>query len=234
MKTSIKLLLSLLVIVIGILSFVNYSLAQQYSLIDTEDKFYEYDKYLDLSFESIELNGGNRVQVLVEKGEENALYIHKEMKEEVQFKAEQSKLLINFNGDYTDSINAPETIDTYFYNAQVVITYQNLKSLKALNSQLVFDYETQKTPLDLSCEGSTWLQMNINELQGGNLDIHASGKSYLIIEQNIESKNIENTSINLMDETFLKMTNVHTDSADLEMSNQSRINCDNEILKKLM
>jgi hypothetical protein len=234
MKTTYKLLIVLLVAVVGILSSVNYGLAQQFAEIDSNDKFYEYDKFSELTFQDLVINGGNRVQIQIEKGESNTLYIHKEITDAIAFEELENCLSIHFLTDYTDSINTPENINGYSRTPKVIITYTDLQKLKAVNSKISLNYGGNKKNINLNCQGSTTLLLDINEFFTGSLNLKATGRSFIEIKQSNESERIEIASIELLDETYLKLINMRTDSLALSMRNESRINCDKQAIYSVL
>lgn len=232
MKTTIKLLIGLLILVTGILSFTNYNLAKQYAAIDTEDNYHEYEQFHDLIFHSIEINGGNEVQVVVEKGDKNSLYIHNHFSDNIEYSNQNGNLVINFHDNLTDKDFDPREHDHYRNTPIVYISYTNLTSVLGNNGNIVVKTEMDKA-LNLKCSGSSTLLVNISALNGGILNVEGSDNSYIHITDLAEKGSLPIAHINLKDRGYLKMKSLQADSIALQMDPESEINCGSSVVAKL-
>ncbi len=232
MKRTIKLLILLLVIIVGMFSYVNYTLANEFSKIDQDDKFYEYNKHLDLAMDGIKITGGNKLEIKIEKGETNGIYIHKDIAEKLIFNTDKNLLSVEFDSDFTDSVESPENIRINNRSPRVIITYTDVNQIWANDTRLTFDCAIQNK-VDVYCKGSTMLAMNMNGLQSGKLNLNASDKSRINIEQSDSVNSIAYAVIKLTGESYLKMNQFRTDSLNLSMDDLCRIDCDNHLFKQL-
>ena len=232
MKRTIKLLILLLAIVVGLSSYVNFTLAKEYSKIDVTDKFYEYQKDFDLAMTAISIEGGNKTEIKIEKGETNGIYLHKRIASQVKYTSDNNVLSITFNDDYTDTIESPEKIRRYNNSPRVIITYKDVNQINVNNTRFSFDYASENE-VNFDCKGSSMLLMSINGQESGTLKLNASGRSLINIAQTESASSLDYASITLKDEAQLKINEFRADSVDLNMEDRSRIDCDNRLLTQL-
>ena len=232
MKTTIKLLIGLLVLVTVILSAMNFEMAKQYAAIDTEDKYHEYEQFTDLAFQNIDINGGNELQVVIEKGEHNSLFIHNHFSDKIDYENKNGLLSLNFHEDLTADEFDTRQEDYYRISPSVYITYTELTNIVGTNGNIVVQSELNNQ-LSLNCQGNTKLILNIPAINGGNLSVEASNNSYVNISETAEKGSIPLAEFDMKDATFLKMKSLNADSIALKMSPESELNCGSSVVAKL-
>ena len=232
MKTTIKLLIGLIILVTGILSFTNYNLAKQYATIDTEDQYHEYEQITDLDFNEIEINGGNELRLKIEKGESNSLFIHNHYTDKIDHENKDGLLKVNFHEDLTDEDYDPNEHDHYRNSPRVLITYTDINQLTSLNGNVTFDAIINDN-LKINCNGNTTLDINLSENKDGNLTVESNQNSLIKLTESSESSTLNTAKFKLNDKSVLKIPSIQTDSLSLIMSPESSINCGSSVISKL-
>lgn len=232
MKTTIKLLIGLLILITGIMSMVNYKLAKQYAAIDTQDQYHEYKQITDLAFNEIEINGGNELRLKIEKGESNSLFIHNHYADKVDHENENGLLRVNFNEDLTDEDYDPKEHDHYRNSPRVLITYTEINQITCFNGNIALDAAINNN-LVIICNGNTTLDLNISENKSGVLALESNQNSVIKLTESIKSSKLKLAQFKLNDESMLKIPTIQTDSLSLIMSSESEINCGSSVISRL-
>lgn len=232
MKTTIKLLIGLLVLVTGILSMTNYQLAQKYAAIDTADQYHEFEQYDQLNFDKIEINGGNELKLQIKQGEANSLFIHKRFTDKIDFTNKGGQLQVNFHEDLTDDDYNPREHDHYRNSPRVIITYTELDEITSTNGNMDVQAVINNN-LTLLSKGNSTINLNITEIKGGKLSVTGTDNTLINILEDSERGSLNLAKFVLKDKAYLKIPALKSDSVSLNMSPESEISCGSSFIANL-
>ncbi|PKV63061.1 hypothetical protein [Pontibacter ramchanderi] len=245
MKTSNKLLLFALVVLLSALATYNIALKAEYNTKSYRDPYRNYI-VLDYSgFEEINVNAGDMLNVLIEPGDEHAVYLYKGNEEVVQINQEANTLKVDVaNTDEqkgvrgwgsphliikTPSLHILRANATHTLNGEPVTHVQRLNTASYLNTKLIgFKLDS----LTLELDNGVMVQLDGNELQRLHAVTGTSPESEpkLLIHN---SNKIQQANFDIRNRSYLSLLNVAIPALQYTLSEQAQVELTGEALAVL-
>lgn len=242
MKTSNKLLLFALVVLVSALATYNIALKAEYNTKSYQDPYKNYVALDFNGFDEVEVNAGDMLKVLIEPGEQHAVYLYKGNEEVVQINQENKTLQIDvaINDEqkgvrgwgsphliiktpmlHTLRANAMHTL-----NGKQVTNIQRLNAASYLNTSLI---GFKQDSLSLELDNGVLVQLHGNQLQ----HLHAvtgtspeSGPKLLINPDN----NIQQANLDIRNRSHLTLLNVAIPGLKYTLSEKAQVELSGEAL----
>lgn len=178
MKTSNKLLLFALAVLVGALGTYNIALKAEYNTKSYQDPYKNYIAMDFNGFDEVEVNAGDMLKVMIEPGEQHAVYLYKGNEEVVHISQENKTLQIDVTTNDTQKgvrgWGAPHLIiktpmlhtlranAMHISNGELMTNIQRLNTASYLNTSL---YGFKQDSLRLELDNGVLVQLHGSELQ---------------------------------------------------------------------
>ena len=223
MKLSNKLLIGTLILLFGGLIYFNSVLNSVYKEINLADEFYEFNQEKDLKFEHVKVNGGNDGLISIEKGESNSIYVYKRLEEHIEYKIINDTLIVDFD-EYLTDLDKKSFRDQGDYFPDVIIHYQDIKTLDIKNSRVEFTYDNS-TPITARSSGANHFKFISNSKGIEQLTLITEDNSTTLLSQEGESSNIKILNLILKGESYVDLGSINSDSIQIQIEENARIKC---------
>lgn len=230
MKTSIKLLLGLLLLIVGGLFYAKYELKQDYETLDFNDPFIGFEKISGLDFSHVNIVGGNRSHLYIEPADANNLLIEKGGLESITYEINNDTLQIVYSDSYTQD----PTSNTNYWGTRercsVIIQYNSVKSIVARDASIGMELDEQpafKTHL----YGMSNLELftNLASLKELSIASHDNSKHRINSRDGIDK--LAYLNIALTDQSLAELHRISVDSSNIQLDSSSRISADAHFFK---
>ncbi|PVY42856.1 hypothetical protein [Pontibacter virosus] len=242
MKTSNKLLVFALVMLVSALATYNIALKAEYNTKSYQDPYKNYIAMDFNGFDEVEVNAGDMLKVLIEPGEQHAVYLYKGNEEVVQINQENKTLQIDVTtNDRQKGVRgwgAPHLIiktpmlhtlranAMHALNGKQVTNIQRLNTASYLNTSL---YGFKQDSLRLELDNGVLVQLLGNELQHLQAVTGTSPESdsKLLIHPD---NNIQQANLNIRNRSHLTLLNVAIPELQYTLSEQAQVELSGEAL----
>ena len=231
MKTSIKLLLGLLLLIIGGLYYVKYDLKQHYKTLDTSDPYFGYEKMEGLVFSHIKIEGGNRSHVYIEPAETNRLLIEKEVSADISYTVVNDTLLISYSDAATQEGPGARNNWGSRERSSVIIEYTTVESIMATNASIGMEMTGQKR-FETQLFGASNLELLTQQKALGTLSIESHDDSKHRINSTEGIMNFAFLNVALTDQSVAELYRISYDSSAIRLDSSSRLSADANFFKK--
>ena len=230
MKRSVLILLTLFLLISAALFGAKYNLAQEFEDIDRTNPYYAFEQINQPIFTHVKILGGNKRHITIEHGDENKLYIGKTIAEKLNYKVSSDTLIISFATDLTDDNSARKGQWGSKKHSSLIIQGNHIKSLYAKDASISIVLENT-THFSSQIEGYTNLTIEDSFGELDKLNIVASNKSNLRINQGGNNLNLSYFNIELHEECTAELYLVNSDSTIIDLDTNSRISADANFFK---
>ncbi|MFT5819038.1 MAG: hypothetical protein ACI8ZM_000260 [Crocinitomix sp.] len=230
MKTSIKLLLGLILLIVCGLFYVKYDLKEQYKTLDTSDPFHEFEKTEGLVFSHVKVEGGNNSHLYIEPAATNRLLIDKRLLSDISYTVENDTLIINYSAAQTQEENNGGNYWGTRERCSVIIEYTAVESIVATNASIGLEMSGQnlfKTQLF----GSSNLELFTGQESLQTLSIESHGDSKHRINGREGINNLAFLNMALTDQSIAELYRISVDSSTILLDSTSRISADGNFFK---
>lgn len=230
MKTSIKLLLALFVLIVAGLFYAKYDLKGQYNVLDKSDPYFGFETIDGLTFNHIKIEGGNISHLYIEPSETNSLLIEKQMLEIVTYEISADTLTISYPESYTIVENSGRNYWGIRDRSSVIIRYNAVESILARDASIGMELKTQTT-FKTQLFGNSNLELFTNEMALQELNIESYGHSQHRINSPTEINNLALLNLSLSDQSLAELYRISSDSVAIKLDSTSRISGDATFFK---
>lgn len=245
MKTSNKLLLFALVVLLSALATYNIALKAEYNTKSYQDPYRNY-VVLDYSdFEAIDVNAGDMLNVLIEPGDEHAVYLYKGNEEVVQINQEANTLQIDVTTNEkqkglrgwgsphliikTPKLHTLRANAMHTFQGEPVIHVQRQNTANWLNTTLKgFKQDSIRLELD----NGVMVRLDSNELQRLHAVTGTSPESESKLLINPDNK-IQQANLDIRNRSHLALINVAIPALQYTLSEKAQVELSGEALAVL-
>ncbi|RYY06623.1 MAG: hypothetical protein EOP43_05775 [Sphingobacteriaceae bacterium] len=238
MKTSNKLLIVAILIIIVSMVTYDFALRAEYLKGDYKSRFYNM-KSLDLkNFKTVDNRVANLVEVNIEKGEKFAIWIDKDLKDNLNVSQNGTDLVIdiadkknlknkNYNGKISIICPSIDKVSTspFFYEKANVIEYEpnSTCNIKGFNQQ----------DLTLIINKSTHLSFGKNQIENLKATVgdDKSKYAYLFIAS---TNKIDDAAIKVAGKNQLSIENAKIGKSNFTISDSAQVSLSGSFLNKLI
>ncbi|WP_345953626.1 hypothetical protein [Mucilaginibacter sp. PAMB04168] len=232
MKTSNKILLAAVLIVVAYTVGYDFALKAEYDKGAYKNKFYRMTEFKVSNFDSISHNTTNIAGVKIEQGDKYGVWVDDNMKDQV--KIEQQGTTLNINCDTTKDLRRRP------YYASIVITCPKLKGLSTHQLKTAHDEDNangdgrieiiglnQTVPLSITADKGVDILLSKNKLGMLNVNLGtAKDRAELFIynSNSIQVANLQlkgRSQLNLDNPTIVKGNYHFGDSTMVTLSGQA-------------
>ncbi|MBX0333405.1 hypothetical protein K3G39_09150 [Pontibacter sp. HSC-14F20] len=242
MKTSNKLLLFALVVLLSALATYNIALKAEYNTKSYQDPYKNYVVMDFNGFDEVEVNAGDMLKVLIEPGDVQAVYLYKGNEEVVQISQENKTLQIDVatNDKQKDvkgwgsphliiktpmlkmlRANAKHTL-----HGEQVTNVQRLNKVNYLNTSLM---GFKQDSLRLELDNGVMVQLHGNELQHLHAETGTSPESDSKLLIHPDNK-IQQANLDIRNRSYLTLNNVAIPALQYTLSEQAQVELSGEAL----
>ncbi|GGG20680.1 hypothetical protein [Pontibacter amylolyticus] len=242
MKTSNKLLLFALVVLLGALGTYNIALKAEYNTKSYLDPYRNYVALDFNGFEEIELNSGDMLSVLIEPGDEHAVYLYEGNEETVQISQQANTLQIDVTTHdkqkslrgwgYPQLIIKTPMLHTlrsnakHIYNGEPVIHTKRQNTASWLNTTLK---GFKQDSLRLELDNGVMVQLHGSQLQHLYAVTGTSPESDPKLLIHPDNK-IEQANLDIRNRSHLALLNVAIPGLQYTLSEQAQVELSGEAL----
>ncbi|NOQ71547.1 MAG: hypothetical protein GQ574_06075 [Crocinitomix sp.] len=231
MKTSIKLLLGLLLVIMGGLFYVKYDLKQQYKSLDTSDPYFGFEKTEGLQFSHIKIEGGNNSHLYIEPAATNRLLIEKGLLSDVSYSVVNDTLMINYSPTQTQNGDGTGNYWGTRERSSVIIEYATVESIVASNASIGMEMNGQKQ-FKTQLFGASNLELFTQQKTLEALSIEAHNDSKHRINNKDGVMNLVFLNVALTDQSMAELYRISFDSSAIRLDSTSRLSADANFFKK--
>ncbi|MCP2043845.1 hypothetical protein [Pontibacter sp. HSC-36F09] len=242
MKTSNKLLLFALVVLASALATYNIALKAEYNTKSYQDPYKNYIAMDFSGFEEVEVNAGDMLKVLIEPGDEHAVYLYKGNEEVVQISQDNKKLQIDVTTDDTQKgvrgwgtphlvIKTP-VLKTLRANATHTLNGKQITNSKRLNTASYLNTSLmgfKQDSLRLELDNGVMVQLHGNQLQHLQAVTGTSPESDSKLLIHPDNK-IQQANLDIRNRSHLTLLNVSIPALQYTLSEQAQVELSGEAL----
>ncbi len=219
MKTSIKIGIALIVIMLSGITYSNLGLKKQYDAIDKSDAFWNYDLREKLTFSKLQIEGGNRAHITIvkEKGKGEIAY-NEDLKDLISYKVINDTLKIVFD----KSLEEKSTTMVKRLKHRIGISYDDLETLEIKNGWASLQMEGLED-FKLNLSGASYLELKTESQALNAFDVSLDGNSQLNFT-NIKSKILlKSLSVKVFDSSRANLETFYPEKTTLQVSENAKI-----------
>lgn len=235
MKTSNILLLTALVVLLSALATYNIALKAEYKTEKYRDPYRNYIAMDFSGFEEIEVNAGDMLNVLIEPGDEHAVYLYKGNDDVVQIGQENKILQVNVSIDEkqkgvrgwgsphliikTPSLKTVRANATHALNGKSVTNPKRLTPLNHLNTTIK---GFKQDSLRLELDNGVIVQLNNNTLKRLSAVAGTSPESESKLRI-LEGNNIQQANLDIRNRSHLALQGIAIPELQYNLSEQAQV-----------
>lgn len=231
MKTSTMIIIAAVVIVMGCLTAFNYNLKGEYVSGEYKSRFKGMDFTSFKGIEKLDLQDANLLGIRVQQGDEEGVWINKDISDQVRFKVNAGVFTLTVNHGEADAFTIPEgevIIVTKTLNAVKTSpdVLDNKKRYRGSSEVTISGYQLDRLDLEVSKD----VRMSLNNMKLNTLHAVVGDKTHGSAELLISSDTKINTAqmdlpgasrLTLLNPTIVKSTYNLCDSATVTLSGKS-------------
>lgn len=219
MGKSKKIILGLMLILLGAITYNGFWLKKQFALIDKSDLYWEFDKKEALaSFTHIRIDGGNMIYLNIVDGIENKLFSKSEPVTDFTFTISNDTLNLKFAPElFTKRIAGKR-----WRNYRIVVGCAHLKSVVLNDSYSDMELKSSDS-LTIETNGFSILKVKSSNAEIKSLNLKLSGNSVIFFSDDKNPLQTDFLNVQLLDSSFVNLNKTVAKSFVPTLKDNARI-----------